>query len=89
MSKKQKRNVSSASRGATRGPGNESRPVGYQAPAYSRTAAQSTSLPAPRRGPPPFEFKPDYSIVKRDLVRIGALAGGFVVVLVVLSFILK
>lgn len=35
------------------------------------------------------EFNPDYSVVKRDLLRIGSLAGFFVVALVVLSFFLK
>ena len=35
------------------------------------------------------EFNPDYSIIKRDLARIGTLAGFFVVVLVVLSFFIK
>ena len=35
------------------------------------------------------EFNPDYTYVKRDLIRIGTLAGFFVVVLIVLSFILK
>ena len=35
------------------------------------------------------EFNPDYSIVKRDLARIGSLAGFFVVALIVLSFFLK
>jgi hypothetical protein len=34
------------------------------------------------------EFNPDYSYVKRDLRRIGTLAGFFIVVLVVLSFFL-
>jgi hypothetical protein len=32
------------------------------------------------------EFNPDYSIIKRDLRRIGVLAGTFIVILVVLSF---
>jgi hypothetical protein len=32
------------------------------------------------------EFNPDYSIIKRDLKRIGILAGSFIAVLVVLSF---
>ena len=36
-----------------------------------------------------FEFNPDYSLVKKDLVRIGILAGFFITVLVALSFILK
>jgi hypothetical protein len=35
------------------------------------------------------EFNPDYTYVKRDLARIGTLAGFFVLVLIVLSFILK
>lgn len=35
------------------------------------------------------EFNPDYTYVKKDLVRIGTLAGFFIVVLIVLSFILK
>ena len=32
------------------------------------------------------DFKPDYSIIKRDLKRIGILAGSFFAVLIVLSF---
>ena len=35
------------------------------------------------------EFNPDYSIVKKDLKRIGTLAGIFITVLIVLSFIIK
>lgn len=35
------------------------------------------------------EFKPDYTHVKKDLTRIGTLAGFFIVVLVVLSFFLR
>ena len=35
------------------------------------------------------EFNPDYTYVKRDLARIGTLAGFFVAILVVLSFILR
>jgi len=35
------------------------------------------------------EFNPDYSTVKKDLTRIGTLAGFFIVVLVVLSFFIK
>lgn len=37
----------------------------------------------------PVEFNPDYSDVKKDLARIGTLAGFFIVVLVALSFFLK
>ena len=31
------------------------------------------------------EFNPDYSIIKRDLKRIGVLAGTFFVILIVLA----
>ncbi len=32
------------------------------------------------------EFNPDYTHIRRDLGRIGMLAGGFFVILIVLSF---
>lgn len=48
-------------------------------------ASTTPSTPAPTRA----EFNPDYSYVKRDLARIGTLAGFFIVVLVVLSFFLR
>jgi len=35
------------------------------------------------------EFNPDYTYVKRDLARIGTLAGFFVAILIVLSFFLN
>jgi hypothetical protein len=35
------------------------------------------------------EFNPDYSIIKRDLKRIGMLAGFFIALLVALSFYLN
>ncbi|HSJ89717.1 MAG TPA: hypothetical protein VK909_21070 [Anaerolineales bacterium] len=35
------------------------------------------------------EFKPDYTHVKRDLSRIGVLAGSFFVLLIVLSFFIR
>ncbi len=34
----------------------------------------------------PVEFNPDYSIIKRDLKRIGLLAGTFFAILLVLAF---
>ncbi len=39
--------------------------------------------------PQKFEFNPDYSMIKKDLTRIGILAGFFIAILVALSFILK
>jgi hypothetical protein len=35
------------------------------------------------------EFNPDYTDVRRDLKRIGILAGSIITVLVVLSFFIK
>ena len=35
------------------------------------------------------EFSPDYTYVKRDLRRIGLLAGSFFVILIALSFVLR
>jgi hypothetical protein len=35
------------------------------------------------------EFNPDYGYVRKDLTRIGILAGSFFVILVVLSFFLR
>lgn len=37
----------------------------------------------------PTEFNPDYTHVKRDLRRIGILAGSFFSLLIVLSFFIK
>ena len=46
---------------------------------------------APLANTPPqkVEFNPDYSMVKKDLKRIGMLASFFIAVLVALSFFLK
>lgn len=44
----------------------------------------SVSAPSSRT-----EFNPDYSAVKKDLARIGTLAGFFITVLIVLSFFLR
>ena len=35
------------------------------------------------------EFNPDYTHVKRDLSRIGVLAGSFFALLIILSFFLR
>ena len=35
------------------------------------------------------EFNPDYTQVKKDLMRIGLLAGSFFVLLIALSFVIK
>ena len=48
--------------------------------AAARTASRTASS---------VEFNPDYTYVKKDLTRIGILAGSFILVLVVLSFFLR
>ncbi|GAB1472273.1 hypothetical protein MASR2M66_31510 [Chloroflexota bacterium] len=49
----------------------------------------SSTVSVSNQPPQKFEFNPDYSMIKKDLTRIGILAGFFITVLVVLSFILK
>lgn len=49
--------------------------------------AETASEARPVRGESVATF--DYSHIKKDLTRIGVLAGSFIVILVVLSFILK
>jgi hypothetical protein len=49
----------------------------------SRTAPVA-NIPAQRT-----EFNPDYTNVKKDLARIGILAGTFFVALIVLSFFIN
>jgi hypothetical protein len=50
-----------------------------------RQVSKSAAFIAPQRT----EFNPDYTYIKRDLGRIGILAGSFFVILVALSFFLK
>ena len=54
-----------------------------------RTTTTTTSVSMASSTPTRTEFNPDYSYVKRDLARIGTLAGFFITVLVVLSFFLR
>ena len=49
-----------------------------------RTATVKVASASPRN-----DFNPDYTYVKKDLARIGTLAGFFIAVLIVLSFVLK
>ncbi len=49
------------------------------------TTTVSVTTSSPSRS----EFNPDYSDIKKDLKRIGSLAGFFVLVLIVLSFFLN
>jgi len=52
----------------------------------SNRRTTSVSMASATRGT---EFNPDYTHVKRDLTRIGTLAGVFFVALIVLSFFLR
>ena len=55
--------------------------------------AKKNQRPAPAvsvsNQPQKVEFNPEYSMIKKDLTRIGVLAGFFFAILVALSFILK
>ena len=53
----------------------------------SNTGEVTAVTKAPRRSVVT-EFNPDYTYVKKDLARIGILAGSFIAILVVLSFFL-
>lgn len=50
-----------------------------------RQVSRAAAFIAPRAT----EFNPDYTQIKRDLRRIGILAGSFFIILVALSFFLK
>ena len=54
-----------------------------------RTKRMTTSVSVTPSTNTRTEFNPDYTYVKRDLVRIGTLAGFFVTVLIILSFFLR
>jgi len=54
-----------------------------------RSTSMRTASTSGRESSSAGEFDPDYTHVKKDLVRIGTLAGSFFVLLIVLSFILK
>jgi hypothetical protein len=51
--------------------------------------SKKTKRQAPRQysslSAKPVEFNPDYSIIKRDLKRIGVLAGTFFAILIILA----
>ena len=77
MSKKQKRRVSKGNRPAI-------------TPPVATNSQPAASSWTPQRGfNTPTEFKPDYTAVKKDLKRIGILAGSFFVILIALTFILR
>lgn len=55
----------------------------------AKKTRRTTTTVSMTSSPSRTEFNPDYSYVKRDLARIGTLAGFFITVLVVLSFFLR
>ena len=52
------------------------------------TAVSASAAPSAVKNAP-VAFNPDYSPIVRDLKRIGLLAGSFIAILVILSFILN
>ena len=57
--------------------------------AKSKKAKRTTTTVSMTASTARTEFNPDYTDVKRDLRRIGTLAGFFVAVLIALSFFLR
>jgi len=55
----------------------------------SEAAAPVAAAPAAPRSSLTTEFNPDYGYVITDLKRIAILAGSFIAVLVILSFIIR
>ncbi len=58
-------------------------------PRKNRRQVSKSAAFMPGASPRPTEFNPDYTYIRRDLRRIGTLAGTFFVILVVLSFFLR
>ena len=54
-----------------------------------RQVTKASSAPMRTATSPSESFHPDYSDVKKDLRRIGILAGSFVSILIVLAFFLR
>ncbi len=78
MSKRQKRRASKGNRPA------------IPAPATTTNQPAAATSWSPQRGlNQTADFNPDYSAVKKDLKRIGLLAGSFFVILIALTFILR
>ncbi len=56
---------------------------------YRRESLSAAAgLPASPAAPRPSDFNPDYTYVIHDLRRIAVLAGSFLAILIILSFIL-
>jgi hypothetical protein len=78
MSKRQKRRASKGNRPA------------ITTPTATNNQPAAASSWSPQRGlNQAAEFNPDYTAVKKDLKRIGILAGSFFVILIALTFILR
>lgn len=62
------------------------------AAALGGPAAPATTVPAPAApgtSPRREAFAPDYEYIKKDLRRIGILAGSFIAILIILSFFIQ
>jgi hypothetical protein len=55
----------------------------------NRKSRRTTSVSMTSSANRPVEFNPDYTYVKRDLTRIGILAGSFFGLLIILSFFIQ
>lgn len=53
------------------------------------TSTPAATAPAKINRSAVAEFNPDYTYVKKDLAKIGIMAGSFITILVILSFFLR
>ncbi len=53
------------------------------------TSTPAAAAPAKINRSAVAEFNPDYTYVKKDLAKIGIMAGSFITILVILSFFLR
>jgi hypothetical protein len=67
----------------------KSKSKGRTQSSLARSAQASGSFSGLQRKDEAIEFNPDYTYVKRDLKRIGILAGSIFAVLIVLSFFIQ
>jgi hypothetical protein len=85
MSKRQKRRSHNSNRPSISTPA-----VVTNQPGSITSQPAASSSWSPQRGlNQAADFNPDYSAVKKDLKRIGLLAGSFFVILIALTFILR
>lgn len=85
MSKKSKKKRTTSNERVTQ---SSPQPITAVAPVTSPAATSATKQYA-FRSKNSTEFNPDYGYVKKDLKRIGIMAGSFFIILIALTFFLR